>query len=38
MMDQRQPAPLLAKSLRWELRTDRIEVTEPMPVTGAMTR
>lgn len=31
-------APLIARSLRWHMRTDRVEVTEAMPVTGAMTR
>jgi hypothetical protein len=38
MQDERKPTPLLAKALRWETRTDRVEVTEPMPVTGALTR
>lgn len=38
MQDDRQPAPLLAKALRWDTRTDRIELTEPMPVTGGMTK
>jgi hypothetical protein len=38
MQDDRQPAPLLAKALRWETRTDRVEITEPMPVTGGMVK
>lgn len=38
MQDDRQPAPLQAKALRWDTRTDRIELTEPMPVTGGLTK
>lgn len=38
MQDDRQPAPMLARSLRWNTRTDRVEITEPMPVTGGLSR
>jgi hypothetical protein len=36
--DTRRGAPVLAKRLTWDRRTDRIEVQEPMPVTGPMNR
>lgn len=38
MHDSKTASPLLARALRWETRTDRIEVTEPMPVTGGISR
>lgn len=38
MHDTKTASPMLAKSLRWDTRTDRIEVTEPMPVTGGISR
>jgi hypothetical protein len=36
--DTRKAAPVLAKKLRWERKTDRIEVLEMMPVTGPMNK
>ncbi len=34
LYDERKPTPMVARSLRWDLLRDRVEVTEPSPIAS----
>ncbi|MBY0310885.1 MAG: hypothetical protein K2W85_02325 [Phycisphaerales bacterium] len=34
LYDDRKPTPMVAKALKWDLTRDRVEVTEPAPITS----
>lgn len=34
LYDERKPTPMVAKALKWDLTRDRVEITEPAPITA----